>query len=139
MFRQKRKQSFADNNVHFVKDAETNQVGVDRYFTKYNKDLGLDEMDRTIISQVLAPLLDLRLACDHPQLVLRKKSFMGAMQSKRDKLFTMEKAMDLMINKTKDESENFLREVNFFEQGVHQSERINKSVCIYRLLCTRTL
>lgn len=88
---------------------------IDEYFEVYNKDLRLDEMDRNLITKVLQPLLDLRLSCDHPQLVLKKKSFMGgAANSKKDrenKLYSMEKSLDIMVKKTKDEAENFLREV----------------------------
>lgn len=42
----------------------------------------------------------------------------GAANSKKDrenKLYSMEKSLDIMVKKTKDEAENFLREVKKIE------------------------
>lgn len=86
--------------------------GIDEYFEFYDKNLRLDEMDRKLIDKVLLPLLDLRLSCDHPQLVLTKKSFVGgAAAPDKDKLYSMEKSLNIMLKKTRDEAEVILREV----------------------------
>ena len=77
----------------------------------YNPSLKLDELDRQIIDQILAPLLDLRLTCEHPQLILRKSDFMHQSKENKDKLLTMERSLELLMKKTKSESENIYRSV----------------------------
>jgi E3 ubiquitin-protein ligase SHPRH len=51
---------------------------VENFFSKYLRgNCRLDEIERSVIDQLLAPLIDMRLACNHPQLVLRKRTFMA--------------------------------------------------------------
>lgn len=77
----------------------------------YNPNLRLDELDRQMIDQILAPLLDLRVTCDHPQLILRKSHFMHQSKEKKDKLLSMEKSLELLLKKTKSESEKIHRSI----------------------------
>ncbi len=70
----------------------------------------LDEIDRSLIDNLLVPVLDMRLVCNHPQLVLKKRSFMAQdKDSRKTKLFTMEKSLQMLHKKNKIECENIYR------------------------------
>jgi SNF2 family DNA or RNA helicase len=95
----------------------------------YNPNLRLDELDRIILNTMLAPLLDLRITCDHPQLILRKSHFMEQSKEKRDKLLTMEASLQLMIKKYSDEAQKLRQSLLtgsikiarvIFEQGKYE-------------------
>lgn len=113
-FRVKRKVNLNEFNpgpaTENGENSNDNLNSLEKFFESYSKDARLDEMDRTMIDKILTPILDMRLACDHPQLVLRKRTFMTQdYASKKDKLFSMEKSMNLLIKKTKNEAEQFYR------------------------------
>jgi len=98
---------------------ERNNNNNNRYFLGHDKNLRLDEMERATIDHIMAPLLDLRLACNHPQLVLRKKTFMTqGKENKKDKLLSMEKSLQLLIKKTEKECENILRIVTMHSNAI---------------------
>jgi E3 ubiquitin-protein ligase SHPRH len=82
-----------------------NRVVRQKNINDYNPNLRLDELDRTMLNQILAPLLDLRITCNHPQLILRKSHFMHQPKDKKDKLLSMEKSLELLLKKTSGEAE----------------------------------
>ena len=62
------------------------------------------------LDNMLAPLLDMRLVCNHPQLVLKKSTFMAQdKEAKKHKLFTMTKSLQMMMKKTRNECEHIYR------------------------------
>jgi SNF2 family DNA or RNA helicase len=82
----------------------------EQFFQNCDKELVLDELDRKIIDKILSPILDLRLACNHPQLILRKKSFMAQNNGfRKEKILTIEKSIEMLLKKTQNECENALR------------------------------
>ena len=78
----------------------------------YNQNLRLDELDRQTINTLLAPILNLRITCNHPQLILRRTDFMQQphTQEEQDKLLSMEKSLELLKKKTTTEAETIFRQ-----------------------------
>ena len=94
----------------------------------------LDELDRNKLATLLSPLLDIRLTCNHPQLILTRRSFHGlarpgagtasatggdespnqpssntVAKAKKDKLLTMEQSVQMLLDKTQSECEHTFR------------------------------
>lgn len=76
---------------------------------------------------MLDPIVDLRLSCNHPQLVLRKRTFNanfggGAHQNRAgnagDRLLTMEASLKLLMNKTQTECDNHFRAIVMHLNGM---------------------
>jgi E3 ubiquitin-protein ligase SHPRH len=82
----------------------------DLFKTTERDHLGLDELDRQSLTQLLSPILDLRLTCNHPQLILRKKSFMTQSVDTQKQLLTMEKSLEMLMKKTQTECDQLYRE-----------------------------
>jgi hypothetical protein len=68
-------------------------------------------MDRTKVDRVLEPLIDLRLACNHPQLILRKRTFIntGHHTANKERLLTIEASLKILMKKTQSECDNIFR------------------------------
>lgn len=73
-------------------------------------------MDRHTIESLLEPVLDLRLVCNHPQLVLHKRAFnqgmgggAGGNHVRKQRLLTMEASLQLLMKKTQAECDNHFR------------------------------
>lgn len=74
-------------------------------------------MDRHTIESLLEPVLDLRLVCNHPQLVLHKRAFnqglgggvAGGNHVRKQRLLTMEASLQLLMKKTQGECDNHFR------------------------------
>ncbi|RNA13952.1 E3 ubiquitin- ligase SHPRH [Brachionus plicatilis] len=122
---------FRENRKNSFKGTETNQSSseitinedqvIDNYFSKYLQDnMRLDEIERSIIDQILAPVFDLRLACNHPQLILRKRTFMaqGHLTRKKEKLLTMEKSLQILTKKTQIECNNIFRTMTMHSNAI---------------------
>ena len=75
----------------------------------YSPTLKLDELERQKLDYVLAPLYNMRITCNHPQLILKRTEFMEKSKEIKPKLLTMEKSLDLLMKKTKDEAESIYR------------------------------
>jgi E3 ubiquitin-protein ligase SHPRH len=75
----------------------------------YNPNLRLDQLDRSLINKLLAPILNLRITCNHPQLILRRSDFMNQPAEETEKLLSMEKSLELLAKKTKSEAETLFR------------------------------
>lgn len=76
----------------------------------FNENTRLDEMDRGTVERILEPIIDLRLACNHPQLVLRKRSFNAHHQkARKHRLLTMQASLEILTKKTQIECDNHFR------------------------------
>ena len=78
----------------------------------YDPHLRLDELDRQTMNNLLAPILNLRITCNHPQLILRRNDFMnqqGGSVDASDKFLSMEKSLEMLAKKTRTEAENAYR------------------------------
>ena len=107
-FRNERKNNFAQSNPRHHRDF--NNESIQTIFAKLKPDQTIDEIDRTLLDQILAPLIDLRQACNHPQLVLKKKNFLAAAgKFRKEKLLTIEQSHQIVVKKTLQECENVLR------------------------------
>ena len=109
IFRQNRHHFFLnDGQISRANRSLENVASV--YFNTNDHNLRLDELDRHTLNQLLTPILDLRITCNHPQLILRKSSFMGQNNGfRKERLLTMEKSLELLIKKTKHECEEIFR------------------------------
>ncbi|CAF0870165.1 unnamed protein product [Brachionus calyciflorus] len=139
IFRQNRKNSFISqdlsNQISVQQDINNNTAeekdNVDHFFSKYlNGNIRLDEVERAVIDQLLAPLIDLRLACSHPQLVLRKRTFMAqnTMAKKKEKLLTMEKSLQILMKKTQNECDNIFRSLTMHSNAIAGLHILNNDV-----------
>ncbi len=90
----------------------------ERSILDFNPNMRLDEFDHREIDLILSPLLNLRLTCNHPQLILRKSDFMNQPKELKDKLLTMEKSLELLLKKTKTEAENIYRLIANDSNGI---------------------
>ena len=87
----------------------------------YNPNLRLDELDRQTINSLLAPISNLRITCNHPQLILRRNDFMnqqGGSLEESDKFLSMEKSLEMLLKKTRTEAENAYRTVATSSNGM---------------------
>ena len=112
IFREKRKVLFhntnnENENYHARNRDLQNVIDLFETCAPYLK---LDELDRNKLSQLLSPILDLRLTCNHPQLILRKRTFMAQTRNQdQNKLLTMEKSLEMLLKKTQTECDNLYR------------------------------
>jgi E3 ubiquitin-protein ligase SHPRH len=97
------REQFKERLALGFKDPSVNRAIKDyKGILDYNPHLRLDELDRQTINTLLAPILNLRLLCNHPQLILRRNDFMnqhGRNVDATDKFLTMEKSLDLIMKK----------------------------------------
>jgi len=106
----------------------------------YNPNLRLDQLDRSLINNLLAPILNLRITCNHPQLILRKSDFMThSTDEETDKLLSMEKSLELLAKKTKSESESLFRSVSTNLNTLAGIRMIQKKVINFIIYVTKAL
>ena len=97
-------------------------------------------MERATIDHIMTPLLDLRLACNHPQLVLKKRTFMTqGKENKKDKLLSMEKSLELLIKKTEKECENLLRIMTMHSNAIAGLYVIKKNLLMAKEIYKKIL
>lgn len=87
---------------------------MEEYFREFDEEMRLDELDRGTIESILEPVLDLRLVCNHPQLVLRKRTFnvanhAAANNARKHRLLTMEASLEILMKKTQAECDTHFR------------------------------
>lgn len=87
---------------------------MEEYFREFDEEMRLDELDRGTIESILEPVLDLRLVCNHPQLVLRKRTFnvanhATANNARKHRLLTMEASLEILMKKTQAECDTHFR------------------------------
>lgn len=105
----------------------------------YNPNLRLDQLDRSFINNLLAPILNLRITCNHPQLILRKSDFMShATDEETDKLLSMEKSLELLAKKTKSESESLFRSLSTNLNTLAGIRMLQKKVIYLKIILSKT-
>lgn len=89
-------------------------------FVSLDANIRLDELDKQRQMKLLFPLLDLRLTCNHPQLVLNKSIFNAYHQRATSdaRLYTMEESLDILIKKTQSECDNMFRSLTMHKNAM---------------------
>lgn len=104
----------------------TDEMSVDDFFSQFNEQLSLDELERATSNRFLETIVDLRLTCNHPQLILRKPAFNGQNKpnvgaragGQGDRLLTMEASLKILMKKTQSECDNLFRTYVFHLNGL---------------------
>ena len=108
-------------------DSPTKQIFEQYATNKKAQKLKIDELDPKVISRLLSPLTDLRITCNHPQLILKKSSFMSQTDASKEKMLSMEKSLELLIKKTKQDCESHLRSFVLNSNAIAGLEILNKN------------